>query len=213
MLYYIKYLIMKSIVSMSYKRMPQTEVNSFASTVYQRMTDDAQFKSLKPQVDQLKVLNTAFEVALANAAFGGTDRTRAKNDCFEALLNQLDNIAVAVNTLANGHDLVAMAAGFDVRRAPKPVNELSTPSGLMVENAPRTGAIKARWSVDPAVVNYAIEHQVKGATEWKNGTYSTSREAVLSGFPSGSYVMIKICGLGRKGLKSDWTEPVGVWVI
>lgn len=204
---------MKNIILLSFKRMTQKDANSFASSITQRMTDDTQFADLKPMVEVVKVLNEAFTVAFANAVHGGTDRTRVKNDCFDALITKLDELAQEVERKAKGDENIALSAGFDIRKPAKPIQDLSTPAGLSVENAPRTGAIKLRWESNPAVVNYAIEHQVKGEETWKNGTYSTSSDAVLSGFSSGSYAMVRICGLGRKGLKTEWTEPVGVWVI
>ena len=48
---------MINIIVLSYKKLPQADLNTFASTVYQKMTEDAQFVGLKSWVDALKIAN------------------------------------------------------------------------------------------------------------------------------------------------------------
>jgi hypothetical protein len=204
---------MKMLISRSFNRMPQAKLTNFSSTVYMRMSEDPQFVGFKNSIDELKVLNEALSVALSNAADGGKALTVIKDRCLEAVVNRLGYLANDVEELAKGDEVIVLAAGFEVRLAPTPIKDISIPSNLTVVNAPRSGEIKASWKTQYGVVNFGILYQIQGETEWRNGTYSTSKEVILSGFNPGTVVSVKIYAIGNRGLKSDATEPVSVMVI
>lgn len=89
------------------------------------------------------------------------------------------------------------------------------PTGLKAEDVRgRKGFAKVGWDNDPDAVSTAVMWQVQGEADapWQNGTYSTANTTLVSDLPSGKYIAIKIYSTGRKGLKSDMTEPVIVLV-
>ena len=204
---------MKKIISRTFKKMPQGKLNSFTTVITTKMTDDNRFIALKPQVDELKTLNVNFATALANASSGGVELTIIKDRCMAAVIDALDDMADDVDKLANGDETIVYAAGFEPRKTPEPISEIEPPKNFTLVNAPKTGEIKAKWKAQAGVVNYVIEYQVKGEEKWQNGTYTTSSEIILKGFNMGSFVSVKVCGVGRKGLKSDFTEPATVLVL
>ena len=162
----------------------------------------------------MKVKRDLYEVANAKAANGGKLLTVEKNKCYEAFIAQMDKVADKVEELADGDEDIATAAGFDTIKARKSITDLSMPKGLIVVNAERSGEAKVMWETQPNVVTFAIEYQLPGETVWHNGTYSTnSRNTIISGLPVEGITLFRICALGRKGLKSEWTEPVGLRVI
>lgn len=205
---------MINIIVLSYKKLPQAGLNTFASTVYQKMTEDAQFVGLKTWVDALKIANDEFTTALANAFRGNEAQTIAKNKCWDVVIQCLDKLAYEVNGVANGNEEIAKDAGFDVRKAPKEVKEVAMPTNLVALNLnDKTGAVSLSWKCDSTgVVQYAVEYQIQGEETWRNGTYSTSKSVVLTGIEPRSFILVKTRSMGRKELKSDWTQPVGVLV-
>jgi hypothetical protein len=204
---------MKNVVLKTYKKKSQTVLNSFAFSVQQLMAADPQFASLKLDIDALKMENDAFALALANAVRGGEAQRDLKNDAYAAVIERLDQLAHGVNGIANGDVRVGRAAGFDVISEPKSIDFVSVPTNFKAKNVDdRMGVVKMKWDSDSSVVNYGIEYQVKGETEWQNGTYSTASTMFLSGLPTGVYINFRVYALGRKGLKSDYTEPATVLV-
>lgn len=204
---------MKQIVSKSFKRMPQAKLSNFSVTVQTRMSANPLFIDFKTSVDELKVLNDAFSVAMTNAADGGKSLTIIKDRCLEAVKDKLTDLADDVERFAKGDEVIILDAGFEVRTEPVEIKTIDTPTNLAIINAPKTGEVKVTWKKEYGVVNYGILYQVQGDTEWRNGTYSTSREVTLSGFEPGKIVSAKIYAMGYRGLKSDATEPVSVMVI
>jgi hypothetical protein len=57
---------MINIILMSYKRLTQAELNTFATTVSQKMTDNVQFAPFKNYVDELKATN--YQLPMPNGA-------------------------------------------------------------------------------------------------------------------------------------------------
>lgn len=204
---------MKKSISRTFKRMPQAKVSIFSVSIFTRMSENPIFIEFKDTVAELKVLNDDLSIALSNAVDGGRPLTIIKDRCLDAVKSKLDDLADDVDRFSKGDEVIIMAAGFEVRAEPVEIKEISTPSNLVIVNAPKTGEVKLTWKREYGVVNYGILYQLQGETEWRNGTYSTSREVILTGFTPGSIVSAKIYAMGRRGLKSDATEPVSVMVI
>jgi hypothetical protein len=201
-----------NLIIYSFKHYAQSNIGVFANTIVQNMTNDAQFSSLKPQVDALKLTLEAFNVALANASKGGKDRIEEKNTCLIKLVTHLVQVALYVDLLAEGNEKVITASGYELRKPGKTTDKVSKPENLIVKNNEVSGAIDLSWETVNGAVNYAIEHQVKGEIEWRNGKYSTRKDITLNGYEAGKYVDFRIRTLGRNGLESEWTAAVGVWV-
>jgi hypothetical protein len=204
---------MKRIIKRSYKRGSQDKANSFGNVIYQRMKEDAQFVSLLPVITELKVRTTAFEVAAANAADGGKKFTMIKNECFEAMINQLDEVADHVEFLAKGDEKVALDAGFELVSAAKSINDIAMPVVVKAENDPdHTGVALFKLIVDKNAVNTGVEYQKIGETTWQNGGFTTSSIATVTVSEVRITYNFRFYSNGRKGLQSDKTEPVPVLV-
>ena len=206
---------MKKTILRTYKKKTQAQGKSFASNIYQRVFGNDDFAGEQAFVIELKVRIDAFGAADAKAVLGGKDRISARNKCYDAVLDQLDTIADAIEYRSNGDTSIAEDAGYEIvtETAARVVNYLAVPTGLKGEDVKtRKGVAKIAWKKDPNAVNYAILYQIEGETEWRNGTYSTRVSTLVQDLPSGKYVSFKVYSIGRNGLKSDTTEPITVLV-
>jgi hypothetical protein len=199
-------------VSQAYKKKPQAEQLSFASTVWQKMHDDDQFKHLSNEIAILGTKTAAFTVATAAAQGGNDAQKAAKKVCLTEMIDALDILAVHVNLLAKGDELIIKAAGYEKRKAAKMVSEVPMPTDLQVINELRVGEISSKWKGSDVAVNYGLRYRIEGETEYKNGVYATACSATITGLPSKSYVEVCVQAMGTKSLKSEWTEPVSVLV-
>jgi hypothetical protein len=199
-------------ISLSFKRLPDSAFDVFSNRVQLLMSKDAQFDSLKVEVDKLKLDYESFSLALALAAGRATLAIKEKNDKRDVLINRLLIIAKLVEILAGDDENIAIAAGFDVRKAPQSIDKISPPTSFTATNDDLSTAVLLKWKAGEGAVQYAIKHRVQGETEWKNGSYTTACSIVLKGFEQGSYVEFCACSTGRKEMKSDYTAPMGVWI-
>ena len=88
---------MKDIVSRAYRRLPHADANSFGTTLFLKMSDNALFTSLKPMVDALKGVNDELSVAIANAKEGGKATTIAKKESFNVVIDFNSEVVHFVN--------------------------------------------------------------------------------------------------------------------
>jgi hypothetical protein len=206
---------MKRSINRSFKRGAQAKCYDEGSTIYYSMNNNAAFAAEQPLIDVLKVKREAYDVAKAAAATRDSLKVGIKNDCFADFTDQLDRIADVIEMRADGDVRIVQNAGFvALTTASRTISDfLEVPDNFKVTNEDRLGVVKASWKRDPDAINYGLEWmEVKEAATWQNGTYSTSSTALLTGLPSGKYVMVRLYSIGRKGRKSDPTEPITVLV-
>jgi hypothetical protein len=203
---------MKSNVVLSFKRQTQAEQAAFTNDVINKMTKDAQFVSLTPQVEELKKRYDAFQIAASNAVNGGKLTTMEKDDKLADMLFQLTLVARLVDVLANENEAVILAAGFDVRKKATPVTELSTPTDVKATNVERSGAVKLTWKAVEGATIYGIERREKGTDVWRNGDYCASRSKIIEGLTINAQSEFMIRAISGTGIKSDWSQVVEVLV-
>ena len=69
-------------VSLAFKKLPDGELVSFSNTVFQRMSAEAQYSTLKTYCDDLQPKTAAFTLAIANAILGGRGRNARFEDIY-----------------------------------------------------------------------------------------------------------------------------------
>ncbi len=203
---------MKSSVVFTFKLFPQAEKAEFAANVITKMTNDPQFVSLLPQVENLKTAYEAYQVAASKASDGGKSATLEKNAKLEDMMYQLSTVARYVDVLANEREAIVLDAGFETRKKPTAVTSLTTPTQLEVANAEKDGSVFLSWAAVAGANMYAIEKRVKGTEEWRNGDYRGGRSATLEGLESNVVIEFKVLAIHNSGIKSNWSQPVQVLV-
>ena len=199
---------MKLVQMAAFQQLPQDSLVTYVANSATLMAADPQFVSLTAQVAELKTRNEAFRAALAESVNGGRLTTIAKNKCKAAVLEQMSNICLLVEMLANGDEGVILAAGLGVRKAPTKVTALDAPTVLKITNVPTPGIVTAQLAKVEGATNYGIERRmVVPDTDpvWQNGDYSSSLKMELKGFESGKTYQIRFRAIGSKGLVSDWS--------
>jgi hypothetical protein len=199
-------------ISLSFKRLNDSAFDVFSNRVQLLMSKDAQFDSLRADVDKLKLDYETYSLALAMAAGRATLAINERNNKRDILTTRLLIIAKLVEILAGDDENIAVAAGFEVRKAPQSIDKITPPSNFTVINDDVSTAVLLKWKAGEGAVQYSIKHRVQGEAEWKNGSYTTACSIVLKGFELGSYVEFCACSTGRKEMKSDYTPPMGVWI-
>ena len=119
---------MKSIVLLSFKTYTQGVLLNFTDKVIQNMNSDAQFTSLKPQVDEMSLCFAEYKTIANDVNALGPLSTRAKADKKETFMHQLTIVARRVDELADGNESVVLAAGFEVRTAAKAIDSVEPPT-------------------------------------------------------------------------------------
>ena len=201
---------MKSIVLLAFKTYTQGVLFNFTDKVIQNMNSDAQFTSLKPQVDEMSLRFAEYKTIANDVNALGPLSTRAKADKKETFMHQLTIVARRVDELADGNESVLLAAGFEVRTAAKAIDSVEPPTNFTVEKSLRPNAVEVSWTHAEGRHNYALERRIEGAELWQNGNYPTGKKITLTNLESGAIMEFRIRTVGRRDLLSDWTQPVSI---
>ena len=188
--------------------LPQDSLVTYVANSATLMAADPQFVSLTAQVAELKTRNEAYRAALTESVNGGRLTTIVKNKCKVAVLEQMSNICLLVEMLANGDESVILAAGLDVRKTPTKVTSLDAPTVLKITNVPMPGIVTVQLAKVEGAMNYGIERRMLVPDTdpvWQNGDYSSSLKMELKGFELGKTYQIRFRAIGTKGLVSDWS--------
>ena len=203
---------MKSIIVLTFKSLPQAQVAEFAANVIEKMSNDAQFTSLMPQVGVLKSIYEAYQLAVSKANDGGKSATLEKNNKLDELKFQLSSVARSVDVLANERETVIWAAGYETRKKAVPVTSLSTPTNLVATNVELIGAANLSWGSVLGTTIYAVERRVKGTEIWFNGDYRSGCSAQIEDLDSNVIFEFRVIAIHGTGIKSNWSQSIEVLV-
>ena len=207
-------------ILLSHKDCDQNEVKIRGELHVNRMDKIPLYAAFQDPVTLLKLSIGSYSIALSKASGGSPEdkkaRVRARTDLDNAITTVAKTVELAANQLPEAEGLALITnAGFEIRQpsARKNLTFLEKPTNLKaVDVLGFDGTAKVTWKKNLDIVSVCIEFQLNADAPWQNGAYSTGSSTLLTGLPSGTYVNVKIYGIGRKGLKSDYTAYVTVLV-
>jgi hypothetical protein len=168
-------------VSYKFAKLPDKELNDFATKIDTNMTGNAVFPT-PPADATLAMLNTAnadFSGKLTKAATGGPPDTAAKDASRQVLLGILRKLAGYVQITASNMEEL-LSSGFEAMSQNRAQSALEQPTGLVIKNG-TTGQLIASLSVP--VKNTSI---YEGRASKDGG--STWPQTCLPAIPSTSFL-------------------------
>jgi hypothetical protein len=207
-------------ILLSHKDLDQYEIKIRGELHFNKMDKKEAYVACQPSVTALKSSVDDYSLALSNAAGGTTEDKKARGRSRIVLDDAITRVAKTLEMRANelpeeeGRALIN-GAGFEIRQAParKNLSFLEKPTNLTaldVLGFDGTAKVACKKNVD--TVSVGVEYQLKEGELWQNGPIFTASTGLITGLPSGTYVNIRVYGIGRKGLKSDPTDYVTVLV-
>ncbi len=209
-------------VSLAFKEYSNDKLLSFSNTVYQMMSGDVKYASLKSYIDDTKVKTDAFISGIALASRRDTGLIADRNNLREILLKHLVKVARQLEDLAEDNDddpRIITDAGFEVRGtnkiskfAKRTVTALDTPvvEAKNIENKPGFATVKCKRVKN--AINYAFLYRKLDEPVWQNGTYDSTGEYTFSNLESRKVYEFQIIAQGTNGLASGASAPVAIFV-
>ena len=202
---------MKTLILLTFQRLKQGDLVTFANNVYQKMLVGKQYDPLRKDVELLKQNTNSYEAALAASIDGGKALTAAKKAAMTIVLNQLSVIASGVDALAKGDEVFILNAGFAVRAMPTRVEILLPPTDFMAQKSTIIGWVALKWKPVIGAKGYTVEKRVKSDENplWETAVFSTSVSTNIKNLPLETYVEFRVRAVGTKDLMSDWSPTIG----
>jgi hypothetical protein len=193
-------------VSLSFARLPDTEVDSFTQGVISGMTGNTAYPSPPVTMADLQIARNDFSAKVAAAQMGGPPDTAAKNNSRQNLLGLLRQLASYVQMSCNNDMPTLLGSGFQAMSTNRAQSPLEQPQGLVIKNG-TSGQLVAR--VAPVKNTSMYEGRAKGATgDWLPSVFSgDSQHITFNGLTPGQTYTIQVRALGGSTGQSDWSDP------
>lgn len=198
-------------IKMNFRGLPDLGIIQQCLNIKTALTGNASFTTPTPTLVAFGTLITTAQTKLtaADAAQQAAKLATADKDAaIAALLAGVKQLADYVSMTAAGDGVKIQSAGFSIKAA-------STPSGVpgMVQNLALTsgdnaGEIDAQWDPIKGVkISYDLQWSPYPATEatWKDLPGTTKSKGVLTGFTSGTQVLIRVRAKGTGGTGA-WSQ-------
>jgi hypothetical protein len=194
-------------VSLSFARLPDDELVSFANKVIAQMTGNANFPTPKPSLADIQAGVTAFSNAIAVAEETGKAGTAAKNAARETLIGLLRVEANYVEGEKSTDLSALLSSGFDNVKTDRTQIPLPKPVIDRIEN-PGTTQIGLRLQPVPTARAYEVRISY-GTNGWQAvGVFTQSRQILIENLTPGTTYSIQARAVGGTTGYSDWSDPV-----
>ncbi|RYZ15363.1 MAG: hypothetical protein EOP49_53215 [Sphingobacteriales bacterium] len=186
-----------------------------AQNVQQKLTLNAAVFP-QPPVDLDVFQGSITDLSEAQQAMigGGTFQRSVRDNKMNMMVFQLKQLASYVDMKSLGDPVIINLAGFQTaRRGPKRYDVLDIPLKLVAE-AIGNGIVRLRWERVAHAKSYAVEYCIDHVTDdgWKNGTYNSAANALISGLLPTHRYFFRVCALGSESMRSAWSDVAMVIV-
>lgn len=201
-------------ISLGFSKIADDTMATLGTTVISAMTDNPNFETPVPALNDIQVLLDDYRVKLAATRKGSPLNTSEKNVSRQALEKGLKQLAFYVDTVANGALHIILSSGFPVKSIASSVTAPTVPERLRLSDAPQSGQIrldfnpvKKAWEYEYC---YATELGDDGNVLWGEPLFTTtSRNNIIAPLIPGVVCRVRVRARNGKGA-SDWSEAVSL---
>jgi len=170
--------------------------------VVSKMTDNANFTALAPQVTALNDAAEALDAAITAARSGAHEAVAGKDLAAEALMDKLTMLCSSINGLAAGDAAKLITTGLPLRQDNSPVGELVPPEGLLTRLTKTRQRVALEWDGQRGVRLFNVYCSLSEAPfDWKQ-VGSTKRSFNVDGLTSGAFAWYAVSAVGSAGESS-----------
>lgn len=193
-------------VSLSFARMPDTELDNFAQAVIQSLTGNAQYASPPVTMAALQAAKDDFTAKMAAAQVGGIADTAAKDNSRQTLVGMLRQLAAFVQMKCGTDVAQLLTSGFEAQSSRGASVPLTKPVSLALDNG-GGGRLIAR--VDPVKNAKMYEGRIRlNDGDWLPSIFEgDSQRIIFSGLTRGKDYTAQVRALGGSTGESDWSDP------
>lgn len=193
-------------VSLSFAKLPDTELDNFTQTIVNQVTGNAAFPTPPVTMAALQAARDDFTAKIAAAYVGGVYDTAAKNNSRNVVLGMLRKVAAYVQINCNDDMAILTSSGFQAMSTNRASVPLPQPANLVVKNG-NTGQLVASITALPNSSMYEAHARSEGG-DWLPSTFSgDSRRITINDLTPGTMYTVEVRALGGQTGQSPWSDP------
>jgi hypothetical protein len=196
-------------ISLGFAKMPDNDLDEFASHVATELTSHAAIFTAPPVTPtNLTTAQGNFHAAIAAASEGGKSLTADKTAKREIVTGLLRQLAVYIEAIPNMTAANAMLSGFEVLvPAHHSPTALAVPVILGFNNVAST-KLGVKLQGSPGARGYEFRVGIGSGVPLSGEFFSSTRGIVLKGLTPGTLYTVQVRALGGGNLTSEWSPSV-----
>jgi len=169
-----------------------------ANNILDKVEGSVAFQGAQPIVQELRVANTNYIVALGKVEGGSKEDTVIKNNCRKTVETLLKKLAGVVQTVSDGDEAIILSSGMDVNKKPSTVGKLAKPENFTVKPGDNKGSALLMCDAVEYADFYEFEHTELPITPTSFWTKDTTkkRKYEKTGLGSGKEYAFRVTGAG-----------------
>jgi len=187
----------------------------FVNYVVSRIKNNATYAAEADQVAVIELANTAFSAAISAAGTGDHTNVALMHKHRDTLENELTTLAKMLE-LHRGESVTFFTyPGFDVRKKPsRNLMPLAKPVIKALKQGVLSGTLDGEVvQIPDGFTQLAVQHSSDGGIAWTNGSYSAGKRFSVENLPARNAYLVRVCFHGSNKRMSDWSDPMGLFVL
>ena len=202
-------------IVLTFKKLTNALLVIFVNYVVARMKNNATYADEADQVAAVELANTAFSEAITAAGTGDHINVALMHKHRDTLENELTALAKMLE-LHRGEEVTFFTyPGFEVRKKPsRNLMPLTKPVIKALKQGVLSGTLDGEVvGIPDGVTQLAIQHSADGGIAWTNGSYSAGKRFSVSNLAARNAYLVRVCFHGSNKRMSDWSDPMGLFVL
>jgi len=202
----------KVLVSFSNNNYSDAELLVKASDVIKGVTNNSNFPTPLPALDEVEAARVAFRDALAAANSGLHEAVAEKNEKRKVLEELLHDLAVYVNQTAKGDEKILLSSGFEMAKKAEAAGPLDAPENVQVHPAKSKGTVEVTCNRVAHANSYSIEYRNLTTPNGTATAFATKPKVLITGLTSGNQYAFRVLAVGSDPQR-NWSDEVNSFVL
>jgi hypothetical protein len=203
-----------SILKMGLTGLTANQLVGKCRTIEGKLNGNPAFPTPVPALADLTAQRELLETWITNSADGSRSAIATRRAEYATLLEMMKSLARYVSQVANGDAAIILSSGFDVRRAPEPIERLSRPVISYAQRDTDAGVADLKWERVRGSYSYVVEitsddTRTENAV-WTQVAVTTTTRCHVENLNYGTVYTFRVRAIGGSGLKSSWSDVAQV---
>ncbi len=202
-------------ITLAFKKLTNAIFLLFVKHVVSVMKDNKVYDQEAEQIGIVDLANQAFSDAVTAAGSGDRTKITIMHQKRKLLEDEVTVLAKMMELRRIDDITFYTAPGFEVRKKPTRNNmPLPKPVIKFLKQGTLSGTLDGEVVEMPdGVTQLAIQRSNDGGIAWLNGSYSAGKRFSAADLESRTAYLVRVCFHGSNQRMSDWSDPMGLFVL
>ncbi len=202
----------KVLISFTTSNYSDAELIVKASEIVKGVTNNSNFPTPSPAIDEVETARVAYSDALAASNSGDHQAVAVKNEQRKVLENLLHDLGMYVIQTGKGDEKILLSSGFDLSKKAEAAGPLDAPENLQVHPAKSKRTVEVTCNRVAHANSYSIEYRNLTTPNGTATAFATKPKVLITGLISGNQYAFRVLAVGTDSQR-NWSDEVNSFVL